>query len=58
MGMMDTVKGWLGGNKGQAKGGVDKGADLADGQTGGKYSDKIDTGADKAKDQIDKLPDS
>jgi hypothetical protein len=55
MGLMDKLKSLVGGNKDKAKGGVDKGAGIADSKTGGKYTDNIDTGADKAKDGIDKL---
>jgi hypothetical protein len=32
--------------------GIDKVADIADDKTGGKYSDQIDTGAEKAKDFV------
>ena len=35
--------------------GIDKAADFADEQTGGKYSDHIDTGAEKAKDFVEGL---
>ena len=35
--------------------GIDKAADFADDKTGGKYDDKIDTGADKVKDGLDSL---
>jgi hypothetical protein len=58
MGLLDKAKAWVGGNKSQAHSAVEKGADLADDKTGGKYTDKIDTGEDKARDQIDKLPDT
>ena len=34
---------------------IDKGADVADQKTGGKYSEPIDTGADKSKDTLDSL---
>lgn len=57
MGLLDKIKGMIGGNKDQAKGAVDKGAAIADDKTGGKYGEHIDTGADKAKDGIDKLAD-
>jgi hypothetical protein len=58
MGLLDKAKAWVGGNKSHSHGAVDKGADIADDKSGGKYTDKIDMGADKAKDQIDKLPDT
>ena len=58
MGLLDKAKAWVGGNKSQAHSAVDKGADIADDRTGGKYTEKIDTGAEKASEQIDKLPDT
>lgn len=36
---------------------IDKVADVADEKTGGKYSDKIETGAEKAKDFVEDLGD-
>ena len=57
MGLLDKAKGLLGGHQAQAKAGVDKAADVADDKTDGKYSDNIDTGADTAKEGIDKLTD-
>ena len=36
----------------KAEDAIDKAADFADDKTGGKYSDQIDTGAEKAKDFI------
>lgn len=33
--------------------GLDKAGDMADKKTGGKYSDKIDTGVDKAKEALE-----
>lgn len=41
----------------KAKDAIDKGADFVDEKTGGKYTDKIDTGAEKAKDLIEDLGD-
>ncbi|WP_244931557.1 antitoxin [Nocardioides sp. W7] len=35
--------------------GIDKAATVADQKTGGKHADKIRSGADKAKDALDKL---
>ena len=51
--MIDKAKDLVGGNKEAVKGGIDKAADAADQATGGKASDHIDTGADKAKDIVD-----
>jgi hypothetical protein len=56
MSILDKAKGLLGKNKDKAKGGVDKGAVVADKKTGGAHTEKIDAGADKAKDAIDGLP--
>ncbi|ADP82711.1 antitoxin [Pseudofrankia inefficax] len=39
------------------KGGLEKAGDLVDDKTGGKYSDHIDTGVDKAQDFVEKLGD-
>lgn len=39
----------------QVSEGIDKGADVADDRTGGKYADQIDTGAEKAKDFVEGL---
>ena len=51
--MVDKAKDAVGGNKEAVKGGIDKAADAADKATGGKASDHIDTGAEKAKDIVD-----
>jgi hypothetical protein len=53
MGIVDKAKEMLGGHTDQAKDGVDKAANMAEEKTGGKYDDKIEMGADKAKDGID-----
>ena len=59
MGFLDSVKEkfqGLFGNKGKEVGdAVDKGADVVDDKTGGKYSQQVDTGADKVKDTLDSL---
>lgn len=41
----------------QAEDAIDKGADFVDDKTGGKYTDKIDTAAEKAKETIADLAD-
>lgn len=51
--MVDKAKDLVGGNKEAVKGGIDKAADAADKVTGGKATDHIDTGAEKAKDIVD-----
>ncbi|MGD9958014.1 antitoxin [Nocardioides sp.] len=59
MGLLDDAKGKISdlvdkhGDK--VADGVDKAAALADDKTGGKYSDKIEAGAQKAKDALDSL---
>jgi hypothetical protein len=55
MGLMDKIKGLVGGNKDRVSGGVDKAADVAKDKAPDQYDDKIDKAADTAKDQIDKL---
>ena len=55
VGILDKAKGLLRQNKDKAKGAVDKTADVIDDKTGGKHTDKIESGAEKAKDAIDKL---
>jgi hypothetical protein len=39
----------------EVKEGIDKAADMADEKTGGKYSDQIDTGAEKGKEFVEGL---
>ena len=51
--LADKGKDLVGGNKEAVKGGIDKAADTADKATGGKATDHIDTGAEKAKDIVD-----
>lgn len=55
--MLDKVKGMLKGKEDKAKAGIDKVADVVDDKTGGKYSEKIDDAAEKAKEAVDKLDD-
>lgn len=56
MSMFDKIKDKAGEMMGQhgdkAEEGIDKAAEFADEKTGGKYSDQIDTGAEKAKDMM------
>ncbi len=58
MGISDFVekaKDLVGGNSDKVRDGIDKGADVADDKTGGKYSGQIDQGAEAAKDAVDGL---
>lgn len=55
MGLLDKIKGLLGGNADKIKDGVDKAGDIVDDKTGGKYSDKIEMAEDKVGEVIDDL---
>ncbi len=55
MGLMDTIKGWFGGNKDQVDKGIDTAADKAQDMSGHKADAPIDAAAEKAKDVVDKL---
>ena len=56
MGMFDSIKSKLSGNKSSVKQGIDKGADMAADKVP-DHSDKIDKGSAAAKDAVDKLDD-
>ncbi|MFJ8300559.1 antitoxin [Streptomyces sp. NPDC094447] len=66
MGLLDSLKAKLGPAKdkvadlaqqhgGKIDHGIDKAAKLVDEKTKGKYSDKIHSGTDKAKDALDRI---
>jgi MT0933-like antitoxin protein len=55
MGLMDTIKGWFGGNKQQVKEGIDKGADAIQEKVPDQYDKQVESGAEAAKDAVDKL---
>jgi hypothetical protein len=55
MSILDKLKGLLKGKGDKVESAIDKAADVADDKTKGKYSDQIDTAAEKAKDVVDKL---
>jgi hypothetical protein len=57
MGLLDSIKSKLGGNKTQVKQGIDKAADAIDDKAGDN-ADKVQQAADVAKDAVDKLPDA
>ena len=57
MGFMDKVKGMLSGHRDQAEQGIEKGGDMIDDRTGGKYADQVDKGQDAARDALGKLDD-
>lgn len=52
MSVMDKLKQMLKGHEDQAGKGVDKGGDMVDGKTQGKYSGHVDTAQDRMKDQL------
>jgi MT0933-like antitoxin protein len=54
MGLMDTIRGWFGGNKQEVKEGIDKGADAIKEQVPDQYDAQVDKGAEAAKDAVDK----
>ena len=54
MGFMDKVKGMLGQHSDKVSKGIDKAAGMADSKTKGKYSDKIKSSSQKAKEQAQK----
>jgi len=56
MGILDSLKAKMSGNKDKINEGVDKAADMA-GDKVPDHADKIDKGAEMAKDAVDKLDD-
>lgn len=56
MGLFDSIKSKLSGNKKQIKDGIDTAADKVDDKLP-QHADKIQQGAEAAKDAVDKLPD-
>jgi hypothetical protein len=55
MGLLDKIKGLLGGNKKAAKGAVDKVADVIQSKTPDSVDDKVDMAAEKVKDIIENV---
>jgi hypothetical protein len=55
MGILDKVKGFVGGNKEKVAQGVDKAADIAKDKLPDEHDAKVDKAADTLKGQIDKL---
>lgn len=55
MGLLDTIKNALQGNKDKIEAGIDKVVEVVDDKTGGQHTDKIQGAADKAKDVVNKL---
>jgi MT0933-like antitoxin protein len=55
MGILDKIKGLIGGNKEKIKDGIDKASDVVESKAGA-HADKVQKGSDMAKDAVDKLP--
>ncbi|MFK8023019.1 MAG: antitoxin [Ilumatobacter sp.] len=53
MGLLDKIKGMLGGNADKVKEGIDKAGDIVDEKTGGEFTDKIDMAEEKIGEVID-----
>jgi len=53
MGLLDKIKGMLGGNADKVKQGIDKAADMVDEKTDGKFADKVDMAQEKIGDMVD-----
>ncbi|MET9874214.1 antitoxin [Actinacidiphila glaucinigra] len=52
MSMFDKIKAKLKGHESQAQKGIDKGGDMLDDKTGGKYQRQVDTAQDKMGDEF------
>jgi hypothetical protein len=52
MSVLDKLKQLLKGHEEQAGRGIDKGGDILDERTQGRYSGQIDTGQDKLREQL------
>ncbi|WP_129305373.1 antitoxin [Streptomyces sp. L2] len=52
MSVMDKLKQMLKGHEDQASKGIDKGGDMLDERTQGKYSSQVDTAQDKLNEQL------
>ena len=55
MGVFDGIGDKVAEHEDKIDGAIDKGAELADKATGGKFGDKIDAGADFLKDKVEDL---
>jgi hypothetical protein len=55
MGLMDKLKGLLGGNKNQVKQGIDKASDVVETKVGAEHAPKVEQVAEQAKDAVDKI---
>lgn len=55
MGLMDSIKGVVGGNKKTINDAVDKGADMVQEKTPDSIDSHVETGADAVKDVVNKI---
>ncbi len=55
MGILDKVKGLVGGNKDKVNQGIDKAADVAKDKLPDQHDAKVEKAADTLKGQVDKL---
>ena len=55
MGLMDKMKGLVGGHKKEVSAGVDKAAEIVKDKLPDQHDGKVDKAADTVKDQIDRL---
>ena len=55
MGLLDKIKGLLGGNKKAVSGAVDKVADVIESKTPDSVDKQVEAAAEKVKDVIDKV---
>jgi hypothetical protein len=55
MGLLDSIKGVIGGNKSKVDQGIDKAADVVQQKTPDQVDGAVDQAADAAKDAINKL---
>lgn len=53
MGLLDKIKGMLGGNVDKVTEGIDKAGDMVDEKTGGKFTDKIEMAEDKIAEVVE-----
>ena len=53
MGLLEKIKGMLGGNAEKVKQGIDKAGDIVDDKTGGKFTEKIEAAEEKIGDVLD-----
>ncbi|WP_018655087.1 antitoxin [Actinomadura flavalba] len=54
MSFIDKIKDMLGQHSDKAKQGVEKGGDMIDKRTGGKYADRVDQAQAKANEYLDR----